>query len=132
MENGERRRRQTATHRARWFALVLVLGVLGACASQNRPVQLLSGSGPVYPPVAKAAGTEGVVVVRYGIAADGRVINAQVDSAEPEGVFEEAALKAVRSWRYNPALRNGEPVPVDNVVSRILFKLDDGDAYEHY
>lgn len=110
----------------------LVLCLAGGCASPDRPVQLLSGSGPVYPPVAKAAGTEGLVVVRYGIAVDGRVVNARVESAEPEGVFEEAALKAVRSWRYNPAIRNGEPVAVDNVVSRVRFKLDDDDAYDRY
>lgn len=95
-------------------------------------MQLVSGSGPVYPPTAKAEGTEGVVVVRYGVSIDGRVINARVDSAEPAGVFEDAALAAVRSWRYNPAIRNGEPVAVSNVISRVRFQLDDHAVYEDY
>ena len=86
-----------------WAVLLVCLAT--GCASPNRPVQLLSGAGPVYPPAAKAAGTEGVVVVRYGIAADGRVVGARV---------------------------NGEPVAVDNVVSRVRFKLDDDDAYDRY
>ena len=112
------------------FALLLLLG---ACAAgQNRPMQLLSGSGPVYPPLAKAEGIEGVVVVRYGVSVDGRVINARIDSAEPEGVFEDAALSAVRSWRYNPAVQDGEPVAVDNVVSTVHFELSANDRYRNY
>jgi protein TonB len=116
----------------KYLTPVLVIALLGACASQTRPMQLVSGSGPTYPPAAKASGVEGMVVVRYGISIDGRVINARVDSAEPEGVFEEAALKAVRSWRYNPAVIEGEPVPVENIVSRIRFKLQDDNTYDRY
>lgn len=108
--------------------LLLMLG----CAAQNRPMQLVGGSGPVYPAEAKAKGIEGVVVVRYGVALDGRVVNARVDSAEPAGVFEKAALTAVRSWRYRPALRDGEPVALENVISTVRFKLDSEGAYEDY
>ena len=106
--------------------------LLGCAASQNRPMQLVSGTGPIYPPAAKADGVEGVVVVRYGVSLDGRVVNARVDSAQPEGVFEDAALTAVRSWRYNPALKDGEPVAVDNVVSTLRFELGNGERYRGY
>lgn len=112
---------------------VLLCALLTGCAgAQNRPMQLVSGSGPVYPAAAKADGIEGVVVVRYGVAADGRVIDARVDSATPQGIFEAAALAAVRSWRYNPALRDGQPVAVDNVVSTLRFELGDGERYRGY
>jgi protein TonB len=115
------------------LAIFVVLGFLAGCAgSQNRPMQLVSGSGPIYPPLAKAERIEGAVVVRYGVSVDGRVINARVDSAEPEGVFEDAALAAVRSWRYNPALKDGEPVAVDNVVSTVRFELSANDRYRDY
>ena len=115
------------------LAILVVLGILAGCAgSQNRPMQLVSGSGPTYPPLAKAERIEGAVVVRYGVSADGRVINARVDSAEPEGVFEDAALAAVRSWRYNPALKDGEPVAVENVVSTVRFELSANDRYRDY
>ena len=113
-------------------ALLLATLAAGCSSNQNRPMQLLSGSGPVYPPLAKAEGVEGQVVVRYGVSLDGRVINARVDSAEPAGVFEEAALTAVRSWRYNPALRDGEPVAVENIVSTVRFRLAGGDDYDDY
>ncbi len=108
------------------LASVLLLGCAGV---QNRPMQLTSGTVPVYPPAAKAQGIEGEVVVRYGVTVDGRVINARVDRAEPAGVFEEAALKAVRSWRYNPAIRDGKPVAVTNVVSTLTFQLSPTERY---
>ena len=110
--------------------VVLVAAGLGGCASNNRPLALISGSGPVYPAAAKADGIEGDVVVRYDVSVDGRVVNARVDSAEPEGIFEEAALAAVRSWRYNAPVVNGEPQPVVNVVSTVRFRLDDGGRYD--
>ena len=113
--------------------MLLALSLLLGCASvQNRPMQLVSGTGPVYPPAAKAQGIEGVVVVRYGVSLDGRVVDARVDRAQPEGVFESAALAAVRSWRYNPALKNGEPVAVENVVSTLRFELGNGERYRGY
>ncbi|HEY5644388.1 MAG TPA: energy transducer TonB [Pseudomonadales bacterium] len=121
------------TRKLRPAALLLVLSLLLGCASvQNRPMQLVSGTGPVYPPAAKAQGIEGVVVVRYGVSLDGRVVDASVDRAQPEGVFESAALAAVRSWRYNPALKNGEPVAVENVVSTLRFELGNGERYRGY
>lgn len=112
--------------------LLAMLLPAGCAAPQNRPMQLLSGSGPVYPPAAKAQRLEGSVVVRYGVSVDGRVINARVDSAQPEGVFEDAALAAVRSWRYNPALKDGKPVAVDNVVSTLRFELSANERYRDY
>ncbi len=114
------------------FLAGLLLGVLlltGCAGSQNRPMQLVSGSGPIYPTLAKAEGLEGMVRVRYGVSVDGRVVNARIDSAEPSGVFEEAALTAVRSWRYSPALKEGEPVAVENVVSTVRFELTANDRY---
>ncbi len=115
------------------LAILVAVGFLPGCAgSQNRPMQLVSGSGPIYPPLARSERIEGAVVVRYGVSVDGRVINARVESAQPEGVFEDAALKAVRSWRYNPALRDGEPVAVDNVLSTVRFELSAKDRYRDY
>lgn len=111
---------------------LVIVSLHGCAASQNRPMQLVSGAGPVYPPLAKAEKIEGAVVIRYGVSVDGRVINARVESAEPTGVFEDAALAAVRSWRYNPALQDGQPVAVDNVLSTIRFELSANERYRNY
>ena len=78
------------------------------------------------------AGTQGWVVVRYDISRDGRVMNARVDESEPTGIFDEAALKAVRSWRYNPQIKEGEVQAVSNVLTTVRFVLGSNDAYDNY
>ncbi len=111
-------------------ATLLVLLALSGCAAQNRPLQLLSGSGPVYPPEARRAGIEGEVTVRYDVDVEGRVVNARVKAAEPAGLFDAAALAAVQTWRYNPQIRNGSVEQVENIVSTVRFRLDDENAYD--
>ena len=115
-----------------WLPVLLGAILLLCGCAQNRPVQLISGSGPIYPAQAKAAGIQGDVTVRYNIAKDGRVIHARVDNSQPEGVFDKAALAAVRSWRYNPKLIDGQAQQTNNVLSTIRFRLDDNDAYDNY
>lgn len=110
--------------------IVAVLILSGCAGSQNRPMQLLSGAGPIYPADARAAGVQGDVVVRYDVSTTGQVINARIESADPPGVFDQAALAAVRSWRYNPQIRSGEAQAVENILSTVRFRLDDGDRYD--
>lgn len=110
-------------------AAVFVVGCLGA---SNRPLQLMSGSGPAYPAAARADGVEGFVVVGYDVTRDGRVTNARVLRAEPAGVFDDAALSAVRSWVFNAPLVDGKPQPVMGRESTVTFKLGSGDEYAEY
>ena len=113
------------------FAVFLAFAVLGACATGNRPVQLLSGSGPQYPSEARAAGIEGYVVVRYGIDRQGNVINISVVEAVPEGVFDDAALVAVSSWRYQPKMVAGEAQETPLVESTVHFKIGGEGEYDY-
>ena len=100
---------------------------LGGCASSSRPLQFVGGDDLVYPPQALAAGIEGRVAVRYDVTAEGRVVNAVVAAGEPPGVFEEAALATVRSWRFRPQVEGGQAVAALNCTSEIRFRLgDDG------
>jgi TonB family protein len=110
-------------------AALLLAGCLGA---SNRPLQLLSGSGPTYPATARAEGVEGFVVVRYNVTLQGRVSNARVVRAEPAGVFDDAALVAVRSWVFNPSLVEGEPQAEVGRESTVTFKLGTSDEYADY
>ncbi|MEM1228893.1 MAG: energy transducer TonB [Pseudomonadota bacterium] len=110
--------------------LAAVALLAGCVAPANHGPQLLSGAGPQYPPQARAAGIEGRVTVAYGISVDGRVINARVVAAEPAGLFEEAALAAVRSWRYRAARSQGRAVAVPQVTSNVDFRLDGELEYE--
>ncbi len=65
---------------------------------------------PVYPQAARAAGVQGVVILELVIGTDGAVSNARVLRSIPP--LDQAALDAVRQWRYEPTLLNGVPVPV--------------------
>lgn len=57
---------------------------------------------PDYPRNSQGLHTAGWVDVGFGIDAEGRTTALQVNAAEPAGVFEEAALAAVRRWRFAP------------------------------
>lgn len=76
----------------------------------------LSQAMPAYPRRARAQGIAGRVVVSFLITADGRVEDARVLSAEPAGWFEDVAIEAVRSWEFEPARYQGNPVPVRREV----------------
>jgi protein TonB len=75
---------------------------------------------PQYPAIAKAARVQGVVVVQAKISSAGLIENIRVVSGPP--MLQQAAVDAVRSWRYNPYLLNGEPVEVETTIN-IVFNL---------
>jgi periplasmic protein TonB len=75
---------------------------------------------PVYPPIAKATRREGVVVLQATISKAGSIENLRVVSGEP--MLRDAALDAVRNWRYKPYLLNGQPVEVETTVN-VIFRL---------
>ncbi len=72
--------------------------------------KLLNKVHPVYPPEAKAQGIQGAVRLQATIAKDGTVANLQVLSGD--STLAAAALDAVRQWRYQTTLLNGDPVEV--------------------
>ena len=114
--------------------MLLVCAALasGCVAPGNRPPQLVQWQEPVYPAAARAQGVEGYVEVRYRVGADGTVSGLQVVNAEPAGVFDAAALAAVGSWRYEPAIVGGAPIAVQAMTSRVTFTLGDGERYRDY
>ena len=64
---------------------------------------------PDYPE--QAHGRNGKVTLAVDIDATGKVSKAVVESSEPQGVFDAAALDAVRQYRYAPTYRDGKAVP---------------------
>lgn len=75
-----------------------------------KPPRLLSSALPVYPSIARSSGIEGSVVVEASIGPAGNVVSTKVISGPP--MLRQAALDALRRWRYQPATLNGEPVAV--------------------
>jgi TonB family protein len=70
---------------------------------------------PVYPDAAKTARISGVVMLQVTVGVEGNVLEAKVLRGHP--LLTQAALEAVRQWRYSPTVLNGEPVPVTATVS---------------
>jgi protein TonB len=64
---------------------------------------------PEYPDIAQRAQIEGVVILEATVAANGTVQDARV--LRSHSVLDQAALDAVRQWRYEPLLFNGTPTP---------------------
>ena len=106
----------------------VALALVAGCASAPRPLQLVATGSLVYPEAARTQGVEGVVRVRYDVDVTGTVVNARVVVAEPPDAFDQAALDFVLSWRFRPVEENGRPVVVEDNVSEIAFRLDDGRA----
>ena len=75
---------------------------------------------PAYPPLAVAARVQGAVVLQCVITTEGRVSEVVVVSGHP--LLDDAAVAAVRRWRYRPTLLNGEPVSVILTVT-VTFSL---------
>jgi TonB family protein len=55
---------------------------------------------PIYPQNALARGIEGQVVLEFGLAIDGSVQDLHVINAQPADVFDQAAIQAMRGWKY--------------------------------
>lgn len=78
---------------------------------------------PKYPPEAGRARIEGTVVLWAVIGKDGTVEDVRVERGLP--VLAQAAIEAVKQWRYRPYLLNGEPVEIDSQIT-INFTLSKG------
>lgn len=74
---------------------------------------------PKYPATAVEQRIEGRVVLVVDIDDAGQVTDVVVESAEPAGVFDDAAAQAARKWMFNPAIEEGRPV-----ASRIRVPVD--------
>ncbi|HVS88147.1 MAG TPA: TonB family protein [Candidatus Acidoferrum sp.] len=109
-------------------------GVLGGMPAPPKPAQsrikvggnvtaarLQNKVSPVYPPLARQTRISGTVRLHAIIAKDGTVQQLEVVSGHP--LLVQSALDAVRQWRYQPTLLNGEPVEVDTTVD-VIFSLN--------
>jgi TonB family protein len=80
---------------------------------------------PAYPQQALANDVRGEVRVRITVDTEGRVKNAEVLASAPAGVFEQAALAAVRRWRFRPAEADGQAIEATTVTA-LVFRPADG------
>jgi protein TonB len=81
---------------------------------------LIKKTMPVYPPIARATGTSGTVTLAAIISKAGTIENLHVTGGPM--MLQQAALDAVRTWRYRPYLLDGQPVEVETTVN-VIFTL---------
>lgn len=97
---------------------------LSMSAGSDRDVIPLVRINPDYPPRAQTRGIEGYVIVQFTITATGTVKDAIVVEAQPKGMFDDAALKAIARWRYNPKVDAGVAVERVGIRTRLTFQLE--------
>jgi len=111
-----------------------VIGGDGAAPPPPRPTQtrirqggavqaamLVNRVQPQYPPLARQTRISGTVRLHAIISKDGSVQQLEVVSGHP--LLVQAALDAVRQWKYRPTTLNGEPVEVDTTID-VIFSLN--------
>jgi len=110
----------------------VVGGIVGGALGPPSPPKVLRVGGaiteprkllhvnPIYPQVARVARVQGRVVIDCLIDPGGHVVKAHVVEGAP--LLKEAALEAVRQWRYTPTLYGGVPVPLEMRVT-VSFRL---------
>lgn len=103
-------------------------GEPGAAAVEETPVfwkmKPIETRPPIYPPRCLRMGIEGNVRVRVLVGEDGRPQEVTIGKSSGEAALDQAAMDAVRHWRFEPARRDGLPVRAWAIIP-IEFKLID-------
>jgi len=90
----------------------------------DEPPKVVRRVAPEYPFAAENRGIEGFVILKLQVSSSGRVESVWVTDSAPVGVFENAAQKAARQYRFYPARFKGRPVAV-YCRQKIVFKLQE-------
>ncbi|HVS18664.1 MAG TPA: TonB family protein [Planctomycetota bacterium] len=90
---------------------------------EDRPLQLVHGPPPAYPRLALRLQQQGDVLLELEVDAAGRVVAVHMLESSGFERLDEAARQTVLAWRFEPALRDGEPVP-ERFRHRIQFVLE--------
>ena len=85
----------------------------------------LPGNGkPPYPLSARRMGEQGRVMISVSLSASGTPESVSVTTSSGHAVLDEAAVNAIRGWRFRPAERNGQPV-ASMLNVPVTFRLED-------
>jgi len=85
-----------------------------------KPPRILSRQAPEYPPLAQQSHVQGDVIISAIIDAQGNIADMKMVSGHP--LLIEAAMKALRKWKFEPTYLNGEPWPVSWDIT-VKFRL---------
>jgi protein TonB len=78
-----------------------------------------------YPATAMRLNQEGTTAIKFTVNTDGSVSDAHVVNSSGHDTLDEAAIRCASSWRYKPALENGQPVAAP-WTTNVQWKLQNG------
>lgn len=82
----------------------------------NLAAKMVSGSPPRYPIESRRKREQGTVVLSVTVGVDGKVSSISVSQSSGFSRLDDAALSAVRKWRWAPIIRDGRPAVVKGIV----------------
>lgn len=91
--------------------------------SPNFNAAYLNNPTPDYPPISRRLGEQGLVLLQVQVTADGAVGSVELQTSSGSTRLDQAALEAVKKWRFTPAKRGEQPVSA-SVVVPVRFSLE--------
>lgn len=106
-----------------------VKGILGgpmavSAGGSDREEMPLVRVEPEYPPRALSRGVEGWALIQFSVTAAGTTTDVKAVQSQPPGVFDQAAVRAVSSWKYNPKVEGGAAVERRGMRVLLSFKIN--------
>lgn len=110
-------------HLSKWIRLALVVAVaLAAVAVAQEPITTANALGrvvkkvaPAYPTAAKQLNVTGTQDVEIVVDEQGNVVDAKV--LKGNALFTQASLAAVKEWKFQPLVKDGQPVKFTTVIT---------------
>ncbi|ADN75628.1 TonB family protein [Ferrimonas balearica DSM 9799] len=93
-------------------------------ATADRQAMPLYRVEPAYPQRALRMRAEGYVLMEFTIDEQGRPRNIRVIESEPVRLFDQAAMKALARWKYQPKQLDGKAVSQPGQTAKLEFKLN--------
>jgi protein TonB len=79
---------------------------------------------PIYPRRAQTRGITGYCIVEYTVTTSGAIRDPVAVDCQPEGVFEQASVKAALKFKYKPRVVDGEAIEVAGVQNKFTYTLE--------
>lgn len=94
-----------------------------AYQSPNFNAAYLNNPAPNYPSISRRLGEEGLVLLNVQVTADGAADSVELQTGSGSSRLDQAALEAVKKWRFTPAKRGDQAVSA-SVVVPVRFSLE--------
>lgn len=89
----------------------------------HRPPRVVSKSTVEYPAEARQKSISGYVLLKILVAVNGAIEKVEVQESEPQGIFDQSAIKSIKGWRFEPAIVKGQLVAAWT-QQKIKFELN--------